>query len=332
MRDKLFPISITMKVTFILTLLFFMAPISVYALSDSEQCSKLYSSEAVKDYATILFSCNKSAKAGNPRSQFYLGSMYQLGLGVVIDLKLAFYWIQQSANQDDPSAQECLGTMYYQGQFVQQDYQKAFTWYKKAAELGAADAQYKLGLMYEKGEGVTLDYRKAIKWYKMSVEPTRGAYAVHALVKLGDVYFDGTEVNQDYEKAAQWYEKAINECMDYIPVPPDFNYQVILTKLGWISYNSQDFKNAAKWFTKLAELGYAQGQNDLGILYATGKGVMQDYVQAHKWVNLASTQSVPGAQDNLMHLTSQMTPAQLAEAQKLASEWKPKKQFSFFAM
>jgi len=63
----------------------------------------------------------------------------------------------------------------------------------------------------------------------------------------------------------------------------------------------------------------------LGAMYAAGNGVPQDYVQAHKWRNLAAAHST----GDLLTMTTKardaiaamMTPAQIAEAQKLAREW-----------
>ena len=50
----------------------------------------------------------------------------------------------------------------------------------------------------------------------------------------------------------------------------------------------------------------------------------QDYVQAHMWLNLAAAQSHADAVKNRDIVAALMTPAQIAEAQKLAREWKPK--------
>jgi TPR repeat protein len=66
-------------------------------------------------------------------------------------------------------------------------------------------------------------------------------------------------------------------------------------------------------------------------MYDKGQGVPQDYVQAHMWYNLAASRfSASEAEGRnsaveFRDLTAAlMTPAQIAEAQKLAREWKPK--------
>jgi TPR repeat protein len=84
------------------------------------------------------------------------------------------------------------------------------------------------------------------------------------------------------------------------------------------------------WFRKAAEQGEAKAQFNVGIMYAHGQGVPRDDVQALKWLDLASSHS--GASEkatreravrNRDKLAARMTPAQIAEAQKLAREWKP---------
>ncbi|MCH8039123.1 MAG: hypothetical protein IH977_02110 [Nitrospinae bacterium] len=50
----------------------------------------------------------------------------------------------------------------------------------------------------------------------------------------------------------------------------------------------------------------------------------QDFVLAHMWFNLAGAQGDEDAINERNSLEKEMTPAQLAEAQRLAREWTPK--------
>ena len=86
----------------------------------------------------------------------------------------------------------------------------------------------------------------------------------------------------------------------------------------------QDYVAAAKWYLMAAEQGVAKAQRDIGRLYAIGQGVPQDYVLAHVWTNLAASQGYADAQERRDLIELLMTPAQIAEAQKLAREWRPK--------
>ncbi len=94
---------------------------------------------------------------------------------------------------------------------------------------------------------------------------------------------------------------------------------------------TQDYGEAVKWYRRAAEQGLATAQYNLGVMYSNGRGVAQDYVQAHLWFNLAASRMPAGgnrdkAVNNRDKVETGMTPAQVAEAQKLAREWKPKAQ------
>jgi TPR repeat protein len=65
-------------------------------------------------------------------------------------------------------------------------------------------------------------------------------------------------------------------------------------------------------------------QYNLGIMYENGEGVVQDYAEAHKWLNLAAAQGNKDAQKDRDRITKSMTQNQIAEAQRLAREWKSK--------
>ncbi len=51
----------------------------------------------------------------------------------------------------------------------------------------------------------------------------------------------------------------------------------------------------------------------------------QYYVYAHMWLNLSAAQSDQISAKERDDLAKRMTPAQIAEAQKLAREWQPKR-------
>lgn len=75
------------------------------------------------------------------------------------------------------------------------------------------------------------------------------------------------------------------------------------SKLGMMYHNGsgvrQDDVQAAYWWRKAAEQGNARGQNDLGMSYRDGRGVPRDDVQAINWLRRAVEQGYAMAQDNL---------------------------------
>jgi uncharacterized protein len=98
------------------------------------------------------------------------------------------------------------------------------------------------------------------------------------------------------------------------------------TSLGGMYYNGQgaqrNYAEAAKWVRKAAERGYAPAQADLGVMYWNGQGVPQDAVLAYMWLILATAQE-PNAVRERDVAASQMTADEIAQAQRLAQEWKP---------
>jgi uncharacterized protein len=164
------------------------------------------------------------------------------------------------------------------------DYPTALHLISALAEQGDADAQFNLGLLYNKGKGVTQNYVEAVKWYGLAADQGHPG----AQLNLGVMYKNGQGVAQNYAEAVKWYRLA-------------------------------------------ADQGTAEAQYNMGIMYKNGQGVPKDDVQAHMWFNLAASQfsawkkeTRGDAIEARDFLASKMIPAQIAEAQKLAREWKPK--------
>jgi len=68
--------------------------------------------------------------------------------------------------------------------------------------------------------------------------------------------------------------------------------------------------------------GGSEALYQLGLSYSTGHGVPQDLVLAHKWLNLAAMTGSREARGIRAEIARDMTPAQIAEAQRLAREWR----------
>lgn len=60
-----------------------------------------------------------------------------------------------------------------------------------------------------------------------------------------------------------------------------------------------DYAGALKEIRPLAQKGDAKAQENLGLMYATGRGVPQDLVEAEKWIRKAAEQGLSEAQYNL---------------------------------
>ena len=88
----------------------------------------------------------------------------------------------------------------------------------------------------------------------------------------------------------------------------------------------RDYATAVRLNRPLAEQGNANAQYNLGTFYDNGLGVPLDKVRAYMWFSLSAAQGREGAAAFRDLIARRMTPAQIAEAQKLAREWKPNTQ------
>jgi TPR repeat protein len=85
-----------------------------------------------------------------------------------------------------------------------------------------------------------------------------------------------------------------------------------------------DYAKARQWYEKAAVQGDAKAQLYLGLQSSFGQGVPMDLVDAYMWYSLAGGNGNAHAPGYRADLSRQMTPAQIAEAQKRARDWKPK--------
>jgi len=157
------------------------------------------------------------------------------------------------------------------------------------------------------------DYATALRLLR----PLAGKGDSEAQRILGHMYRWGQGVPRDVAASMSWYHKAAEQGN------ADAQYN-----LGEI-YNGgygvpQDHAAAASWYRKAAEQGDRHARVQLALMYDEGLGVPQDYVTAHMWLNLAAASGYQIAAQARERVAAQMTPAQIAEAQKLAREWKPK--------
>jgi len=156
------------------------------------------------------------------------------------------------------------------------------------------------------------DYIAAVKILRTLAEQGN----LQAQLKLGHMYSEGQSLPQDYIEAANWFKKAAEQS------DAEGQYYIgIAYQLG--KGIPQDNAEALTWILKSAQQGYAIAQFVLGHMYSDGEGVPQDFVLAHMWFNLAASRSPLGESDK-DQIAARMTPAEIAEAQRLAREWKPR--------
>jgi uncharacterized protein len=137
-----------------------------------------------------------------------------------------------------------------------------------------------------------------------------------AQFNLGFMYHEGKGVPQDSKEALKWYRLAA----DQGDPAAQFSLGVMYDNGDGVP---QDYKEATKWYRLAADRGTPSAQLNLGFMYDRGNGVPQNYVQAYMWYSLAGTSGSAKGPNNRDLIAPKMTPAQIAEAQRLAREWKP---------
>jgi TPR repeat protein len=241
------------------------------------------------------------------------------------------------ADQDNPYAEHALGVMYVKGLGVPQDYPVAMRWLRLAADKGLAEAQNEVGVLYQQGLGVERNQAEAVKWFRRAADQGGSVVAQN---NLADIYVLGLGVPQDFKEAIKWYRIAAGQGSSYaenvVGVAYEHGFQV-----------AQDDAEAFRWYRRAANKIYDRPGNtwihspqyNIAAMYASGRGTAQDYVRALMWFNLAvsfgdtkppaplgiklvDTPTSTGVEqrDRLMSL---MTSAQIAEAERMAREWRP---------
>lgn len=135
---------------------------------------------------------------------------------------------------------------------------------------------------------------------------------------LGSLYLGGYGVARDEVAAQAWFRRAAEQ--------GHANGQF---SLAGLHFGRREHAAAATWYRRAAEQGHALAGLRLAHLYADGQGVARDPVQAVKWFSVATARSSDAyvrtnAAKGREVSAASLAPAQLAEAERLAREWKPK--------
>jgi TPR repeat protein len=86
----------------------------------------------------------------------------------------------------------------------------------------------------------------------------------------------------------------------------------------------QDIKRSLELFRRSAEQGNPGAEYALGTAYLTGIHISRDYVLGYMWLDVAALHGHELSPDLLTFLQGVMTKEQVAQAQKLVREWRPK--------
>ena len=253
-----------------------------------------------------------AAERGDPDAQYELAWMYFIGTDVPKDDAKSARWCRRAAEQGHAAAQVMLGSKYEIGDLgMRQDYAEAVWWYRRAAEQGYAPGQFALAGQYREGLGVPQDYTEAVQWYRRAAEQGHP----NAQFSLGEMHSEGLGVPQDYTEAVQWYRRAA-ETEPRFRIVEGRRWVTLVAGQAEAQNNlglmyaegrgvAQDEVQAVRWYRRAAEQHLAAAQRNLGLAYAEGRGVVQNDTEAVRWFRRAARQGLTAAQNNLAFMYSE---------------------------
>ena len=219
------------------------------------------------------------------------------------DMHEAYKVFAREAKNGNAAAMVNLALATLAGWGTEPNADAALYWLHTAADKGYPRAAYDLGILYMRGCGVRQDFAEAFRYFEQGA---RGGDAA-AQMNLGYLYDRGLGVIQDRAMAARWY------CQAAESGEPQAQYNLGEMYLQGEGV-AQDDAAAFAWFKKAAVPGHREARIMVGSMYAAGRGTAKDLVAAYAWLSAAAQQADARANDTLLAVTKQLSPAQLAEA------------------
>src|ERR1700722_13362809 len=182
-------------------------------------------------------------------------------------------------DRNDPYAWFDIGDWYANGEHgLKKSPQDAALWYRKAAQQGNYLAQRRIGEMFEFGEGVPPDHEKALEWIRKA-----DVFGPNAALSIAKKHEGGRGYPKDLKRAEEWYL-----------LSADRGFAEAQNELGefYEACGDQHIADALHWYQAAASGPPASSNTDtaaskamanLAKLYASGKGVPQDYAVAANW-------------------------------------------------
>jgi TPR repeat protein len=269
------------------------------------------------DSAKALSWWTKAGEAGDVASVLLLARLHegQFGFPELLDQKKANDAYAKAAGLGDAGAMAALGSRYLSGEEKLRDEKLGREWLKKAIDAGEPAAHLALG-DYE--ENVKKDLKAALAHY----ERGKDAGQVDSMVRAASCYIDGKGTDKDVARGWKILETAATSgsaqahltiaARELSADPPNllagYGHLVAASRGGLAEAQNElgllylsgrlgdaDGPAGAAWLTRAAQAGFANAQNNLAILFEQGAGVDQNFNNAGQLYALAANQGHAGA-------------------------------------
>ena len=209
----------------------------------------------------------------DPKAMTLLGELYADGLGVANDDKKAADWYKLAVARGDREAMFALAMFRMTGRGGPRDRPEAARLLAEAAKLGHVVAAYDLALLYLEGQIVPAGLRPRRRTDAHGRRRRQSAGAIRARhVLQGRPRRDEGPATKPHACSASRRARAT-------PMPRS-NTRIALFNGTGIAKNESA---AAGYFLKAAQKNNPVAQNRLALMYATGRGIKADPVEAARW-------------------------------------------------
>ena len=262
-------------------------------------------------FAGIAVFCLSALIASHAWAGMTLKEAYALEKQAEAGNKDSLTSLQSNADSGDVRAQLALAKVYGGGK----NDELYMSWTKKASDAGYPTAEFELGMAYEKGTSTPKDDGEAMVWYRKAAEHGNAL----AMINIGEYYLNGVNIPIDAAQAGFWFTKAGDE-----------GHAMTWMVLGLAYFDGKPIKKnndkAIYFLEKSSDAGLATAQRYLSLLYMGYNELPKNPVQAVKWLTIADTDRQDESNSENKKKTTRTWPSsftteQVAEGNKLASEW-----------
>ncbi|MBY6092514.1 tetratricopeptide repeat protein [Maritimibacter alkaliphilus] len=269
----------------------------------------------------------RASENGLPAAQRMLGQYYLEGTGVPANRGEALRWLNSAAATGDVAAQYYLGQAYRRGPEDGSEDALAWKWLNEASGAGYAPASTALGEMAERG-GLTASGTRQAGSIELALPRYLKAVSqgdLAAARRLGQLAISGElEGLTSPHEAVPWVVAAgiaddTAGAAEWLRAQSEAGVRPAQTALGlWLLNREGAAEAAAPHFETAANAGDTEAQLELGLLYSEGRGVPQDLIMAHKWLNIAASTGSARARERRDAVADLLTPEDLSRAQTAA--------------
>lgn len=160
--------------------------VSLIGFNEAKSCGWWGDSIDDDDIIVIEVDADGNADPDNQSTAMTSKTLTEIGNQFRIDKDYAasFLWYSKAADNDYAEAQNNLAGLYEFGLGVPQDIKLAAQWYQRAAQSGEAHAQHSMGILHTEGRGVVRDLEAAHMWLtKSTTQKHQKAFADMAKIQ-----------------------------------------------------------------------------------------------------------------------------------------------------